>query len=102
MAVISAILFSLQFLSSGGNMLDYDMHDDHCLCCHRLLNGARTIERYQPRPGDITICIYCGFMHQFGKDMRLEAIPPETLAELKNSELWAEIVRCQRLLNNLL
>ena len=45
---------------------------DACPGCGAIVDGTTdTGHGHKPRPGDVTLCFYCGAANQFGPDFRL-------------------------------
>lgn len=45
---------------------------DHCTNCGRRCDAASAVDdNTRPKRGDVTLCIACGHIMVFGKDMRL-------------------------------
>ena len=51
----------------------------HCLDCGKICDAATGINAHRPRPGDITVCFYCGHVMAFGANLELR---PLTTAEM--------------------
>jgi hypothetical protein len=51
---------------------------DRCLCCGTLIDAAMLgrdpAEPTMPKPGDVTICVYCGHIMAFGNDYRVRPL----------------------------
>jgi RNase P subunit RPR2 len=52
------------------------MKRKECLNCCRLVDDATCVSRVeaQPKPGDITICLYCGHLMAFAKDLSMREL----------------------------
>lgn len=53
----------------------FDYPESTCPKCHRALNSLaidRRAPRDRPRPGDFTICFYCGSILVFREDSQLD------------------------------
>ena len=49
---------------------------DKCPACNKGLDCASSLDPDEvPRPKDISICIYCGTLLQYGNDMTLQLLP---------------------------
>lgn len=46
---------------------------DHCINCGRRCDAASPVDevRAKPKSGDVTLCIACGHLMVFGKDLKL-------------------------------
>lgn len=53
----------------------------YCEICERLLDAETNIEQpdapVQPKPGDTSICVYCGTVYQYLEEFRTRRIPEE-------------------------
>lgn len=58
--------------------------DAACPMCHKVLDAAVsvTLEKIQPRPGDISVCAYCHCVNVFEEGGTLR---PATLEEAKEA-----------------
>ena len=55
-----------------------------CTNCGHLLDSTTGVtEDRDARPGDISVCAYCGQVSSFDKDLRLKKISDEEMAEMK-------------------
>lgn len=62
--------------------------DSNCPECGNHLDAVTAVsEDASPKPGDLSICAYCGCMLQFDKDLLVEPISEEALKEAPK-ELW--------------
>jgi hypothetical protein len=51
---------------------DHRVRESHCLNCHEPLSGAFAIDAdAHPKPGDVSICIKCGHVMIFGRNLGL-------------------------------
>jgi hypothetical protein len=51
--------------------------------CGKSLDSATAFRHdCSPKPGDLTVCINCGLVHQFKAGLRLEALSAEEFSEL--------------------
>ncbi|HUP06815.1 MAG TPA: hypothetical protein VMU47_06680 [Caldimonas sp.] len=63
-------------------------------CAHLLNSTSDPKNRGMPRPHDLTMCVNCGTLLFFDAELRLhpvtaemvEALPPQTVAELKEQQ----------------
>jgi len=70
-----------------------------CPICSTKFDAATSLQQYKPAPGDVSICIQCGNILQFGSDLELYQASKETIAELKKDlETWGEIIKIQTIL----
>lgn len=79
------------------------MNFNHPTCpdCGHKINAHLNLEdeAAKPRPGDISICVYCGSAHFFGEDLSLEKLDPEAIKETHPVE-YLQIVRSQHVIKN--
>jgi hypothetical protein len=88
--------------AGGWQMREFDVPKSKCVCCGRVLNAAQSKDNKPARPGDVTICIHCGMIMQFGPHMELRRVTSEEMAGLRTSALWQEIVALQKKLNEIM
>jgi hypothetical protein len=63
------------------------MPKNHCLNCGKLIDGASGVDtKAKPRPGYITVCIYCGHLMAFAKDLSMRALTEEEMHEVAGDE----------------
>jgi hypothetical protein len=79
-------------------MENYDemVPESTCPECGKKLDAATdpTDETNRPKPGDISVCVYCGSLFAFDFDMRLRAVTPEEEMEIMdNPELRTLILK---------
>lgn len=55
-----------------------------CLQCGKVMDAASHPEddTKTPRPGDVTICLYCGFLMAFTDDLGFRELTEEELGEI--------------------
>jgi hypothetical protein len=59
----------------------------HCLNCERLVDGASGVDtKGKPRPGNITVCIYCGHLMAFARDLSMRELTGEEMREIAGDE----------------
>jgi len=65
-----------------------------CLRCRKKLDAASYIkdESKSPVPGDVTICMYCGYLMAFTDDMTFRELTEEEIKEVP----LVEVARIQR------
>ena len=57
---------------------DYKIEGCRCLSCKQLVDGATCVEGdLRPKPGDITVCIFCGHIMAYDVDDTLRELTPE-------------------------
>jgi hypothetical protein len=61
----------------------------NCHRCNEILDAATAVSRKgepfepaPPKPGDVSLCIACGFVHERTADNTWKAITPENFARL--------------------
>lgn len=62
------------------------MGGSRCPKCHKLLDAHTGISGTVPKPGDITICFYCGCILVFNEEKELIIADPVVLDKIKESE----------------
>lgn len=73
-----------------------------CVVCRQKLRASFSLEldqstRTTPRPGDRTVCVYCGAWMAFDKHMRLRALTADELKEMATNEdvaIASRVVSC--------
>jgi cytochrome c553 len=59
-----------------------------CSGCHGPINATSDPHgRGAPRPADLTMCVRCGTLHFFDKQLRLHPVTPEILESLPQRTL---------------
>lgn len=79
---------------------DHRVRGSRCPQCGALMDGATGLTGDRaPRPGDISICVYCQEILQFQPDGTLERIPVEVLADLalKQPRFYSLLLKAQSL-----
>lgn len=75
-----------------------------CPCCLYDMDGATCIsskEKVSPLPGDFTLCINCGALLTFDKDVdleqpteeQIETIWPEDMEKIRMAQTWIKQMR---------
>lgn len=59
-----------------------------CLLCGQQADGASDVANTDEAPseGDISVCLYCGNVAAFDKELKLRAATPEELATLDDEQ----------------
>ena len=64
----------------------------HCPACNKELDATTSIqdESLLPKPGNLSICFYCGDMSEFDDNLDLRSLSQEQKAEIKKEdpETW--------------
>lgn len=51
-----------------------------CLKCHAPMTASTSVDGTSaPEPGDVTVCLYCGHLMEFGADLKLIEPSDETI-----------------------
>jgi hypothetical protein len=58
------------------------MPESVCVKCKVQLDSATGFGNARPKPGDITICLYCGHILEVGDNMELRSLSPQKFLEL--------------------
>lgn len=70
-----------------------DMPHGRCLACGHSFDAASCMtDDAQPKPGDISICIECGYIMMFGTNLRVRELTASEMIEIAGNR---EIVRIQ-------
>jgi hypothetical protein len=73
----------------------YRVPNSECPHCRHRLNACSTLDTPRaPRPGDLSVCIGCGEVVQFGARLELQRAPVRVLIRLKPRER-AELRKAQ-------
>ena len=60
----------------------------NCLNCSKPLDAAASLESDDPpRPDDITVCFYCGYIMAFTEDFKLRKLTQEEMEEFSDSDM---------------
>lgn len=61
-----------------------------CPCCGVKLNGASNADEHTepPRPGDISMCLYCGALLEFGPKLERIKLSDEVFNKLPLKFQW--------------
>jgi hypothetical protein len=71
-----------------------------CPGCKKRVNDHTMVDKTKTlKPGDISICVYCGFLCQFRDDMTLKVMTEEDMAPIPKERL-AEIRRAVDVIKN--
>jgi hypothetical protein len=72
--------------------MSHEVPETECLGCGKSLDGATDTSLLDgaPKPGDLTICVYCGHLMAFTKTMRLRQLTKiETGQAIRHPEVQA-------------
>jgi hypothetical protein len=59
-------------------VIQADVPERRCPSCRAKLEAVTSLKHNdQPKPGDISVCLYCAAVLQFGNGMTLRAVPKE-------------------------
>ena len=74
------------------------MPDVKCISCGKTLNAASAVDADgRPSPGDISVCVYCGKIMIYGKDMALRELTEiEKMEILRDMEMFDRIEAMQQ------
>jgi hypothetical protein len=59
----------------------------HCPSCDKTLDGFSAQHKEIPKPGDLTVCVYCSEILEFTAEMELQSASAETIADIDFVEL---------------
>ena len=70
---------------AGKEVLTRDMR---CIVCDAEINAATPVGELEarPKPGDVSICWYCGNIRIFKEDEELRDATPDELEEISSNE----------------
>lgn len=69
-----------------------------CISCGKTLDAASCLEDgSRPKPGDITVCFYCGQVMAFDNDLGLRHLTEPESKEVENDERINHAVKLIRL-----
>ena len=80
---------------------DFDVPPNPCLSCGHVNDGALSLDSEQrPKPGDVTLCVRCGFVMSFDENLSTRQLSPtEALVVLSDPRiafLKTMVVRANR------
>jgi hypothetical protein len=77
----------------------HSMPEQHCVCCGSPLDAATEITAMQgaPKPGDVSMCINCGEVMEFDKDLKLVPATVKSMLEI-GERARAVVGRAQKLI----
>ncbi|MCK1670354.1 hypothetical protein [Bradyrhizobium sp. 150] len=67
-----------------------------CRDCGELLDGATGVGANRPRPGNVSVCFYCGHISVFADDLSLREPNGEEMREIADNETILAIQRARR------
>lgn len=69
-----------------------------CLDCGKQLNGATAVDnRQRPKPGNISLCLYCGHIMAFDDALRLRNLTDEEMIEIAGDPRIVDVQRARGL-----
>lgn len=75
------------------------LDDSHCGKCGHVLDAATAVDGgdYSPKENDLTVCVYCGEMHQFDADLKLHPLTEEQKVAIQEDapETWEILSNAQ-------
>lgn len=78
---------------SGRILEDHSIPACECPECKNVLDtAASTLPGKTPKPGDITICIYCYNVMEFGDDLQLQTLSKEGRDEFLGTTYAKKVV----------
>jgi len=62
----------------------HQIEDNSCPSCHTKLDGATSLHapEAKPKPDDVTVCMYCQAILQFGHEMELRKVTMDQFVKL--------------------
>lgn len=57
-----------------------------CNVCHHKLDSHTNPNGALPQEGDISICVYCGNLSRFDKNLKIVSLTEEEIEKLKTSD----------------
>lgn len=67
-----------------------------CLNCLTLVDAASPVDkRGKPRPGDITVCLYCGHVMAFADDLAFRELTSDEMHEVAGNKSVLDIQRAR-------
>ena len=70
-------------------MRDTTVPEQPCLRCGKLLNAAFHPDDFSPEPGDLSVCLKCGELHEYGANLELIKPSNERLLDMDLIDLQA-------------
>ena len=72
-----------------------------CPSCNKLLDGFTSIQLgHEPKPGDISVCLYCRKVLEFTNNMKLKIASADAVEECGLLDLSKAQLVSKRFLNN--
>jgi hypothetical protein len=67
------------------------MPPSRCLNCRKVCDAATGINAKKPKPGDITICLYCGHVMAFDNHRRLRPLTDDEMHAVAGDKLILKV-----------
>lgn len=65
----------------------YDTPECRCPACGRKLEAVTSVGHgHKPKPGDLSVCLYCDCLLQFSGDLTIRALSAEEVSALPPEE----------------
>jgi hypothetical protein len=62
----------------------------YCTTCKKLQDAHKSLDTDAvPRPGDLSICLYCATLSKFDEDLNLIPLTPQELEDIKSTDAGA-------------
>jgi hypothetical protein len=74
----------------------------HCPRCGHEISAASGVTAVQPKPDDVTICLYCASVLLFTNDLGVREPTSTEMDELRRGENWPTVQKVQRVINQAL
>jgi hypothetical protein len=88
----------MQFDEDENGRLIYRDEECHCPSCDAKIDAATGTDHNElPKEGDISICLYCGKILTFNKDIKVVGISDQQYTEL-DFDTKREILRLQKII----
>lgn len=66
----------------------------HCPVCRAEIDGQTSVAgQFTPKPGDVTVCLYCQSILIFTEDLQTRIASYDEMLQLRQSEVWPMLVR---------
>lgn len=75
------------------NVESYDMPVSHCTSCNKKVDCAAGVDDVAPQEGDFSLCLDCGHIMAFNKELILRDLTEEEVVMIAGNE---EMLRMQK------
>lgn len=63
-----------------------------CLNCNTLIDGATSVgSDVRPKPGDVTVCMYCGHVMAFNDELTMRELTGQEIIEIAGNPVLIQV-----------